>query len=83
MTTIKRRTSGRKTRMKKKRIINDLRLEVFPSSASWQVVFIENGGGQSILQDFKRLPNGELSHQNLFEAIYKLFIGVDRKGDQT
>jgi len=66
---------------KKKRIIDDLRLEVFPSSASWQVVFIENGGGESIVQDFKRLPNGELSHQNLFDAIYKLFVGADRKGD--
>jgi len=65
----------------KKRIIDDLRLEVFPSSASWQVVFIENGGGKSILQDFKRLPNGELSYQNLFEAIYNLFGANSKKGD--
>ncbi|KIM85543.1 hypothetical protein PILCRDRAFT_336732 [Piloderma croceum F 1598] len=30
---------------------------------------MENGGGDKILQKHRRLPNGELSHQNLFEAI--------------
>ena len=66
----------------KRRIIDNLRLKVFPSSTPWQVVFIENGGGQSILRDFKRLPNGELSHQNLFDAIYNLFVRADlKKGD--
>jgi hypothetical protein len=53
----------------KSRIINDLRSKTFSSSSTWPVVFVENGGGKKILQRHKTLPNGELSHQNLFEAI--------------
>ena len=53
----------------KSRIINDLRSKTFSSSSTWPVVFVENGGGNKILQRHRTLPNGELSHQNLFEAI--------------
>jgi hypothetical protein len=53
----------------KSRIINDLRSKTFSFSSTWPVVFVENGGGKKILQRHRRLPNGELSHQNLFEAI--------------
>jgi hypothetical protein len=60
----------------KTRIIDNLRSEIFPSSFSWPVVFIENGGGNRILQEYKRLPNGELSHQNLFDAIYRILGGT-------
>jgi hypothetical protein len=44
-------------------------LKTFLSSSTWPVVFVENGGGNKILQRHRTLPNGELSHQNLFEAI--------------
>jgi hypothetical protein len=57
-------------------IINNLRSERFPSSPSWPVVFIENGGGQEILREYRILPNGERSHQNLFDAIFTLFDGT-------
>jgi len=56
----------------KVKIINDLRSKVFPSSGSWRVVFVENGGGAAKSRQYKMLPNGELSHQNLFQAIYDL-----------
>jgi hypothetical protein len=56
----------------KTRIIDDLRSIMFPSSKAWPVVFIENGGG-AILQEYIRLPNGDLSHQNLFQAIFRSF----------
>ncbi|KAJ7040040.1 hypothetical protein C8F04DRAFT_1178394 [Mycena alexandri] len=50
-------------------IVTDLQRKVFPKSISWPIVFIENGGGQQVHQPYPRLPNGELSHQNLFDAI--------------
>ena len=54
----------------KTRIINDLRSELFMSSISWPVVFVENGGGLSGRQ--RVLPNGETSPHNLFKAIQEL-----------
>lgn len=53
----------------KSTIINDLRSKTFPSSNPWPVIFVENGGGKKVLQRHRTLPNGELSHQNLFQAI--------------
>jgi hypothetical protein len=53
----------------KSTIINDLRSKAFPSSSPWPVIFVENGGGKKTLQRHRTLPNGELSHQNLFQAI--------------
>ncbi|KAJ7785040.1 hypothetical protein DFH07DRAFT_934929 [Mycena maculata] len=50
-------------------IITDLQRKVFPKSTSWPIVFIENGGGQHVHHRYPTLPNGELSHQNLFDAI--------------
>jgi hypothetical protein len=62
---------------KKTRIIGALQQKVFPASWPWRVVFIENGGGKAVLQKHRTLPNGELSHQNLFEAIRDLFTAAD------
>jgi hypothetical protein len=60
-------------------IIGALQRKVFPSSRSWRVVFIENGGGKAIPEKHRTLPNGELSHQNLFEAIRDLFTAADNE----
>jgi hypothetical protein len=54
---------------KRRRIITDLQRKVFPKSLPWPIVFIENGGGKHVHQRYPTLPNGELSHQNLFDAI--------------
>lgn len=58
-------------------IITDLQRKVFPRSAPWPIVFIENGGGQQVHQRYPTLPNGELSHQNLFDAIRGV---IEQKG---
>ncbi|KAF8191883.1 hypothetical protein K438DRAFT_2136538 [Mycena galopus ATCC 62051] len=50
-------------------LIIDIQRRVFPKLAPWDVVFVENGGGRDMRADHPRLPNGELSHQNLFEVI--------------
>ncbi|KAJ7121587.1 hypothetical protein C8R44DRAFT_736379 [Mycena epipterygia] len=50
-------------------IITDLQRKVFPKLAAWHTVFVENGGGVNMGTEYPILPNGELSHQNLFEAI--------------
>jgi hypothetical protein len=50
-------------------IILDLQRRTFPKSTKWPVVFVENGGGSNMHTPYRNLPNGELSHQNLFEAI--------------
>ncbi|KAJ7654760.1 hypothetical protein B0H17DRAFT_1214288 [Mycena rosella] len=50
-------------------IISDLQKKAFPKLAPWPTVFVENGGGTNMHTKFPILPNGELSHQNLFEAI--------------
>ncbi|KAJ6470879.1 hypothetical protein C8R45DRAFT_1078353 [Mycena sanguinolenta] len=54
---------------RRKGIIMDLQRKVFPKSIPWPTVFIENGGGQHVHQRYPTLPNGELSHQNLFDTI--------------
>jgi hypothetical protein len=54
----------------KTRIVDKLRSERFSSSKPWPIVFIENGGGKEILREYRNLPNGERSHQSLFNAIF-------------
>jgi tetratricopeptide (TPR) repeat protein len=58
-------------------IIGALQRKVFPCLRSWRVVFVENGGGHPLLKKHRTLPNGELSHQNVFEAIHDLFTATD------
>ncbi|KAJ7115296.1 hypothetical protein C8R44DRAFT_794396 [Mycena epipterygia] len=53
-------------------IITDLQRKVFPKMGPWPTVFVENGGGSDMGADFPVLPNGELSHDNLFKAIQKV-----------
>ncbi|KAJ7121586.1 hypothetical protein C8R44DRAFT_167341 [Mycena epipterygia] len=50
-------------------IITDLQRKVFPKLAAWRTVFVENGGGRDMRMKYPKMPNGELSHQNLFQAI--------------
>jgi hypothetical protein len=55
-------------------IIADLQRKVFPRLAPWNTIFVENGGGtNSFRAEYLELPNGELSHQNLFDAIRAVF----------
>jgi hypothetical protein len=63
---------------KKTLMVEALQRKLFPGSRLWRVVFIENGGGQSV-KKHRTLPNGELSHQNLFDAVRRLFDSVDDK----
>ncbi|KAK7065104.1 protein hedgehog, partial [Favolaschia claudopus] len=56
-------------------IITDLQRKLFPKLAQWPIVFIENGGGKHVHHQYPMLPNGELSHQNLFEAIQCVIEG--------
>jgi hypothetical protein len=64
-------------------IIGALQRKVFPGLRSWRVVFVENGGGHPALKKHRTLPNGELSHQNLFEAIHDLFAATDDRNSPT
>ena len=56
----------------RKGIILDLQRRAFPKSTPWPVVFVENGGGSRMDGPFPMLPNGEHSHQNLFDAIFNV-----------
>ncbi|KAF8815993.1 hypothetical protein BYT27DRAFT_7238143 [Phlegmacium glaucopus] len=58
-------------------IILDLQRKVFRRSTQWRIVFIENGGGSKMDAPYKTLPNDELSHQNLFKAIYDVIAPRD------
>jgi hypothetical protein len=60
-------------------IVADLQRKIFPNSAPWETVFIENGGGTDISAKVPQLPNGQTSHQNLYDAIRKL---VNQSGPQ-
>ncbi|KAJ7220962.1 hypothetical protein C8J57DRAFT_1393448 [Mycena rebaudengoi] len=53
-------------------IITDLQRKLFPRSSPWEIVFIENGGGKDIKAKFLVLPDGQLSHQNLYDAIHNI-----------
>ncbi|KAF8816001.1 hypothetical protein BYT27DRAFT_7185726 [Phlegmacium glaucopus] len=53
----------------RKTIILDLQRRAFPKSTPWPVVFIENGGGSKMDAPHPILPDGQLSHQNLVDAI--------------
>jgi hypothetical protein len=54
---------------RRKGIITDIQRKVFPKMAPWRTVFVENGSSRDLHSKYPILPNGELSHQNLFEAI--------------
>ncbi|KAJ7700603.1 hypothetical protein B0H16DRAFT_1834858 [Mycena metata] len=54
---------------RRKGIITDLQRKIFPKVSPWEIVFIENGGGRDMRAKYPTLPDGKLSHQNLFEAI--------------
>ncbi|KAJ7348407.1 hypothetical protein DFH08DRAFT_1000220 [Mycena albidolilacea] len=54
---------------RRKGIIIDLQRKIFPQLSPWGIVFIENGGGRDMSAPFPTLPDGKLSHQNLFQAI--------------
>ncbi|KAJ7217544.1 hypothetical protein C8J57DRAFT_1395663 [Mycena rebaudengoi] len=53
-------------------IITDLQRKLFPKSSPWEIVFIENGGGKDMSAKFPVLPDGQLSHQNLHDAIQNI-----------
>ncbi|KAJ7907595.1 hypothetical protein B0H13DRAFT_1879428 [Mycena leptocephala] len=57
---------------RRKGIVADLQRRIFPKSAPWETVFIENGGGRDMSTPFPFLPDGRRSHQNLFKAIRNL-----------
>jgi hypothetical protein len=59
-------------------IILELQRKTLPTSREWRVVFIENGGGSNMHAPYRMLPNGELSHQNLFEAICDIMDPPDQ-----
>ncbi|KAJ7729763.1 hypothetical protein B0H16DRAFT_1893779 [Mycena metata] len=59
-------------------IITDIQRRVFPDlTIPWEVVFIENGGGTDMHATYPTLPNGKISHQNLFDAIRHV---IERRG---
>ncbi|KAF7366110.1 Protein kinase domain-containing protein [Mycena venus] len=53
-------------------IITDLQRKMFPRSSPWEIVFIENGGGKDMSAKFPVLPDGLLSHRNLYDAIHAI-----------
>ncbi|KAJ7700605.1 hypothetical protein B0H16DRAFT_1483815 [Mycena metata] len=53
-------------------IITDLQRKMFPQSSPWEIVFIENGGGTNMSTKFPVLPDRQLSHQNLYDAIHNI-----------
>jgi hypothetical protein len=55
-------------------IIKDLHRTIFPRSKSfdWPIIFVENGGGSDVADQYIELPDGQLSHQNLFTAMCEL-----------
>lgn len=53
----------------RKGVILELQRRAFPRSTPWPIVFIENRCAKKLDAPFPRLPNGELSHHNLFNTI--------------
>ncbi|KAJ7220964.1 hypothetical protein C8J57DRAFT_1731894 [Mycena rebaudengoi] len=53
-------------------IITDLQRKMFARSSPWEIVFIENGGGKDMKPKFPVMPDGQLSHQNLYDAIHNI-----------
>ena len=60
----------------RKVIILDLQRRAFPKSIPWPVVFVENGGGSRMDGPYPTLPNGEHSHQNLFNTIFDIMCDL-------
>ncbi|THV00787.1 hypothetical protein K435DRAFT_931676 [Dendrothele bispora CBS 962.96] len=55
---------------RRRSMIIDLQQTIFYDSQDpWPIVFIENGSSDDMDPNYIKLPNGELSHRNLFEAI--------------
>jgi hypothetical protein len=64
--------------------ILELQRKIFPKATEWPIVFIENGGGSNMGAGYRKLPSGELSHQNLFEAIRDVIAPPEqRSGDDV
>ncbi|KAK7065102.1 protein hedgehog [Favolaschia claudopus] len=62
-------------------IVTDLQRKLFPRSSSWEVVFIENGGGtRDMTAKFPVLPDGVLSHQNLYDAMRNVIVRPSSDG---
>ncbi|KAJ6472015.1 hypothetical protein C8R45DRAFT_1013754 [Mycena sanguinolenta] len=62
-------------------IITDIQRRVFPGlRIPWEVVFIENGLGTDMSTAYPTLPNGRVSHQNLFDAIRHVIERPSRDG---
>jgi hypothetical protein len=64
-------------------IIKDLHRKIFHDSHSfdWPIIFVENGGGSDVTAEYAQLPDGQLSHQNLFKAMCQLIENTaDGKG---
>jgi hypothetical protein len=63
-------------------IITNLQRKLFPGSPPWKVVFIENGGGTEMRAKYPFLPDGLLSHQNLYDAMYDIILRPSSDGSQ-
>ncbi|KAJ7907615.1 hypothetical protein B0H13DRAFT_2273632 [Mycena leptocephala] len=63
-------------------IITDLQRKLFAGSPPWKVVFIENGGGKDMRAKYPFLPDGLLSHQNLYDAVYDIILCPSSDGSQ-
>ncbi|KAF7366109.1 hypothetical protein MVEN_00487700 [Mycena venus] len=61
--------NGASRKGRRRGIITDLQRKMFPKSSPWEIVFIENGGGSDMSAKLPVLPDGLLSHQNLYDAI--------------
>ncbi|KAJ7267851.1 hypothetical protein C8J57DRAFT_1228468 [Mycena rebaudengoi] len=71
-TTNERNAQWRIEEGRRRGIITDLQRKLFPKSSPWEIVFIENGGGKDMSAKFPVLPDGQLSHQNLYNAIQNI-----------
>ncbi|KAJ6488914.1 hypothetical protein C8R45DRAFT_1074063 [Mycena sanguinolenta] len=65
---------------RRRTIITNIQRKVFPRLPPWQIIFIENGGGSDMRATYPTLPNRELSHQNLLDAIRKLIEHPGSRG---
>ncbi|KAJ6561737.1 hypothetical protein B0H19DRAFT_1259386 [Mycena capillaripes] len=53
-------------------LIAKLQRKILPKSPEWETVFIENGGGKDMKAKYPKLPDRNLSHDNLYRAICKI-----------
>ncbi|KAJ7753575.1 hypothetical protein B0H16DRAFT_1834838 [Mycena metata] len=57
---------------KRRAITARLQSKILPNSVAWETVLIENGGGKDMTAKFPKLPDGNLSHENLYHAIRRM-----------